>query len=152
MLSIKIVLRMIQFWPPYLAAGIRLDQHDLEKGVIVSSLKRTIANGNAFGTHFGGSLYAMCDPWFVFIALHKLGKDYIIWDQGANINFVKAVKEKVYAEFHISDQDIEKMRKATKDGEAYRPVFCTQVKTKEGTLVAKVEKTLYIRKKLDLHA
>jgi hypothetical protein len=38
-----------------------------------------------FGTHFGGSLYAMCDPFFVFIITMNLGDKYIVWDKSATI-------------------------------------------------------------------
>ena len=40
-------------------------------------------------THFGGALYAMCDPFFVFIVMMNLGKDYIVWDKSAGITFIK---------------------------------------------------------------
>ena len=92
MISIKNTLRIISYWPPFLAAGISVKEYDLEKGYIVSKLKRTPFNGNAFGTHFGGSLYAMCDPWYVFLAIHSLGKKYIVWDIEAQIKYKRATK------------------------------------------------------------
>lgn len=54
------------------------------------------------GTHFGGSLYAMCDPFYMWILMENLGKDFIVWDKAATIRFKKPGTGTVNAEFEIS--------------------------------------------------
>ena len=140
-------LKVISLWPPFLAAGIKVVDYNLNEGFIEVRLKRTLFNGNAFGTHFGGSLYSMCDPWYVFLALHKLGKDYIVWDAGAEIKFLKACKEAVYARFSMTEEDVQEIRGRTVGGKKYLSHFNVQVKTRSGEVVASVRKTIYVRMK-----
>ena len=45
-------------------------------------------NRNYVGTQFGGSLYAMTDPFFMLMLMENLGRDYVVWDKAANIEFV----------------------------------------------------------------
>ncbi|EXE18898.1 translation elongation factor P domain protein [Acinetobacter baumannii 1440750] len=39
----------------------------------------TWKNQNLVGTHFGGSLYSMVDPFYMLILMHHLGSKYIVW-------------------------------------------------------------------------
>lgn len=41
-------------------------------------MKLTRLNLNAVGTHFGGSLYAMCDPFFMPILMQHPRRDYTV--------------------------------------------------------------------------
>lgn len=141
------VVKLISYWPPFLAAGIRVHRFNLEERYIESTLKRTPFNGNIFGTHFGGSLYSMCDPWYVFLAIHFLGGAYIVWDAGAEIKYLKASKEPVFARFTMSEEDIQNIRDRTAGGKKFLATFDTQVKTKAGDVVASVRKTIYVREK-----
>ena len=46
----------------------------------------------------GGSLYAMCDPFFMLILMTEaLGDEYIVWDKAAQILFKQPGKSKVRA-------------------------------------------------------
>ncbi|HOR95096.1 MAG TPA: DUF4442 domain-containing protein, partial [Spirochaetota bacterium] len=56
---------LINFYPPFLGAGIRIRFDKKNKKVYVS-MKLTWYNRNYVGTHFGGSIYAMCDPFYMF--------------------------------------------------------------------------------------
>jgi len=95
----------------------------------------------------GGSLYSMVDPFFVLMLMENLGRDYIVWDKAANIEFVSPGRGAVYAEFAISDRLLDEIRAHTADGSKYLPRMHVDVRDGEGTLVARVQKTLYIRLK-----
>ena len=146
MLKINHVMKLISFWPPYLASGISVNTYNLEESFVKIRLKTSRMNSNLFGTHFGGSLYSMCDPWFVFLVVNKLGRDFIVWDISASIDFIKATKKPVYAEFKIGREQFDEIIEATKDGDTYKPIFTTKVYSDE-EIVATVSKTIYIRKK-----
>ncbi len=60
-------------------------------------------NRNYVGSHFGGSLFAMTDPFWMLLALHALGSDYIVWDQAGEIAFARPGRGTVAAEFHLDD-------------------------------------------------
>lgn len=137
----------INLWPPNLAAGIRVLRIDPDYRRVRVRLKRYFFNRNYVGTHFGGSLFAMTDPWWMIMMLRNLGPDYIVWDKAASIEFVKAVREPVYADFVLDATTIDEVRAtAEREGKALH-WFHVDVKTAEGTLVAQVRKQVYVRRK-----
>ena len=83
------ILKLIRFWPPYLGAGIYIRSFEKPLNQIVVGMKLSRRNTNYVGTHFGGNLYSLCDPWFMFILMHHLGADYTVWDKAASIDFIK---------------------------------------------------------------
>ena len=54
----------LTWFPPYWGTGIRVQEVAADFSRIVVTMRATALNRNAFGTHFGGSLYAMCDPFY----------------------------------------------------------------------------------------
>ncbi len=104
-------------------------------------------NRNYIRTHFGGSLYAMTDPFYMLMLIQVLGRDYIVWDKAAHIEFVKPGKGTVRAEFRIIDEHVAAIIARTANGEKYLPDFKVDITDEAGEIVAQVIKTLYIRKK-----
>ena len=139
--------KWINFYPPLLGAGIRVLHNQSDDYTIKVQLKLTRFNLNAVGTHFGGSLYAMCDPFFMLILLEHMGRDYIVWDKAASIQFVKPGRGTVTATFHIPPEQITELIAQTDREGKIEPVFNVDVLDEQGEVVAKVEKRLYIRKK-----
>lgn len=141
------VLKFISLWPPFLFSGIRVVEVDSNVETITVRLKSYFWNRNYFGTHFGGSLYSMCDPFFVFLATHKLAKEHIIWDKAASINFIKATNATVYAKFTMPQSVCDEIAEAAKHQFSVLRSFQVQVLSETGELIAEVEKELYIRRK-----
>ena len=137
--------RLINLYPPLLGAGIRVRKFD-ELTVRVE-MKLTVLNRNIVGTHFGGSLYSMCDPWFMLILMRALGTDYIVWDKSASIQFLQPGRGTVTGTFHIPQERIEEIRNQADKGQKVEPVFSVDVLDAGGQAIARVEKLLYIRKK-----
>lgn len=141
----------MRFWPPYWGAGISVEYvaDDLSEIRTTMTLKRR--NTNYVGTHFGGNLYSMCDPWFMFMFLHRLGGDYIVWDQAATIRFLKPGKGKVTATFLLDEEAIQQVRTDLENQRKVSPTFMARITNEAGECVAEVEKVIYIRKK-DAHS
>jgi len=76
-----------------------------------------------------------------------LGRDYIVWDQAASIDFVSPGKGRVWARFCLAEEEIQRIRDQAESGAPLRPLYQVEVTDDEGVLVARVQKTLYIRKK-----
>ena len=110
-----------------------------------------LTNRNIVGVHFGGSLFAMTDPFFMILVQHQLGKDYVVWDQAAKIEFLKPGKGMVRADFEIADAQIEDIIDAAANGQKVLRDFSVDIKDVSGDVVARVVKTLYIRKKKTLN-
>ena len=104
-------------------------------------------NRNAVNTHFGGSLYSMIDPHIMLMLMQVLGKEYLVWDKAADIEFIKASRKKVRAVINITDQEIDNILKMTKSGDKYFPEFTVDLLDEDNELIAKVKKTIYVKKK-----
>ncbi len=136
---------LLSFYPPYLGAGVVVKEPAPNTFVVEMKLKAT--NRNYVGTHFGGSLYSMCDPFFMLIAMRELGHDFIVWDKAATIRFRKPGRGRVRATFAIPPERLDAIRtEATKDGRS-QPTFIATVIDDKGDIVCEVEKTLSVRLK-----
>lgn len=140
-------LKWINFYPPFLGAGIRVLRRKSDQYTVMVQMKETFYNHNALGTHFGGSLYAMCDPFFVLILIHNLGNGYVVWDKSAVIDFVTPGRGTVSATFHIPPDEIDEIRRKADAGMTLTPVFSADIIDEKGKTVARVEKKLYVRRR-----
>ena len=143
----KKYLKTINYWPPFVGAGIKVKEINEDRTKFIISLRLTNRNRNLFGTQFGGSLYSMTDPFFVFILVLNLGEDYIVWDKSASIDFLKPGKQKVYAEISISKERIAEIKTEVDSIGKATYTFDTQITDKDQNVIAKVSKEVYIRKK-----
>ncbi len=142
----RFMLRAINIWPPILGAGIRVKWGaDLKSADVTMDLR--VWNRNYVGTHYGGSLYSMTDPFYMLLLMENLGTDYIVWDKAATIRFRRPGKGKVRAEFRLSDEQLDDIRSMLTTQEKYEPTFTVEVKDKSGEVVAEVQKVLHIRRK-----
>ncbi|WP_430317682.1 DUF4442 domain-containing protein [Pseudomonas nitroreducens] len=137
----------LNLYPPYLGAGVRVRHISADFREVGVKMGLNLFNRNYVGTQFGGSLYSMTDPFFMLMLMENLGREYIVWDKAANIEFVSPGKGPVYAEFRIDQHLLDEIRAQTAGGEKYLPRLHAEVRDGEGTLVARVQKTLYVRLK-----
>jgi hypothetical protein len=142
------MLRAINIWPPMAGAGIRVKWSPDHKAVDVE-MKLRFWNRNYVGTHYGGSLYSMADPFYMLMLMENLGRDYIVWDKAASIRFRKPGKGRVKAEFRLTDAQLDEIREKLKIQEKFEPTFLVEVKDETGDVVAEVQKVIYIRRKGD---
>lgn len=139
--------RWINFYPPFILAGIRVRQNAADPHTMRVSMGLHWYNGNVYGTHFGGSLYAMCDPFFALILLQTLGPGYVVWDKTAAIRFLRPGRGTVSATFHIPAEAVAAIRGRADAGEVVEPTFQIDVVDETGQVVAHVDKLLHVRRK-----
>ena len=146
-MTAKELKRRIRFYPPYLGAGVRVTHvsEDFRNATVEMPLR--FYNKNYVGTHFGGSLYSMCDPFYMLMLINILGPDYIVWDKSATIRFKKPGKGVVTASFNITAEQIAQIRAGVEAEGKVEPEFHVVVKDREGNVVAEVDKLLYVRRK-----
>lgn len=138
---------MINHYSPYRGAGIAIETIDLDNYFIRIKMPLTRKNRNIVGTHFGGSLYSMVDPFYMLILMHHLGNKYIVWDKSAAINFLSPGRSTVYADIRISPDEISKIKRLAENHEPVLRSYTLNIVDEAGTRIAEVEKTLYIRRK-----
>ncbi len=141
--------RLMNLYPPYLGAGIRIVHISPDFRHIDVRMKLKWYNRNYVGTHFGGSLYAMTDPFYMLMLIRNLGNRYVVWDQAAAIQFRRPGRGIVYARFELTESMIADVVSKTDGGDTCRPVWSIDVVDENEEVVATVKKTLYIRKKTD---
>ena len=138
---------VLNLWPPLLGAGIRVTHLDAEWREIDVEMKLRFWNTNFVGTHYGGSLYSMTDPFYMLMLIHNLGGDYIVWDKAAHIRFRKPGKGRLLAQFRLSQEQIEDIRRELQTQARIEPAYLVEVKDESGTVIAEVQKVLQVRKK-----
>ncbi|MFT4047122.1 MAG: YiiD C-terminal domain-containing protein [Solimonas sp.] len=136
-------------YPPYLFTGIRVDRVSRDYSEIDVSMPLRWYNRNAVGTQFGGSLYAMTDPFLMLMTMQQIGPGYVIWDQSAQIDFIAPGRGTVYAKFRMPPAEVERLRSEAATGQALRPEYSVDLSDRNGKLIARVKKTLYVRRKKD---
>lgn len=139
--------RFINFYPPYLGAGVRVTHIADDFRRVDVEMPLRFYNRNYFGTHFGGSLYSMCDPFYVLMLANILGPEYIVWDKAANIRFKRPGKGVMKAIFELTEEKIAEIRAAAETQSKVEPLFQVLVKDEEGAVVAEIDKLLYVKKK-----
>ncbi|HSM87260.1 MAG TPA: DUF4442 domain-containing protein [Candidatus Limnocylindrales bacterium] len=143
----KQLKQLVRFYPPYLGAGVRVTHVSDDFSTVHVEMPLRFYNRNYVGTHFGGSLYSMCDPFYMIMLINLLGPDYIVWDKAATIRFKKPGKGLVKASFHISPKEVEAIREAAESHGKVEPTFQVSVTDNNGNVIAEIEKLLYVRKK-----
>jgi len=141
------IRRLLNIWPPFRGAGIRVRDIAPDFRTAIVELRAGLFNRNYVGSHFGGSLYAMTDPFFMIMMMKNLGRDYIVWDKAGAVRYLKPARGTVTASFRLNEADVERAKAETADGEKYEPKFKVDIVDADGQVVADVEKTLYIRRK-----
>uniref|UniRef100_A0A7S2YNZ9 DUF4442 domain-containing protein n=2 Tax=Entomoneis paludosa TaxID=265537 RepID=A0A7S2YNZ9_9STRA len=161
--SAKTVQRSLNWmFPPWMGAGIQLEtlSDDFRRARVKMPL-RPFFNRNYVGTHYGGSLYSMCDPMYMLQLLHVLGPDqFIVWDMAAQIRYQQPGKSTVYADFVIDEELVESLRALQPNEkkivnlpvDVYSLVKDDNHTGEESrndnkTIVASLIKTLYIKRK-----
>jgi hypothetical protein len=138
---------MFNFWPPLLGAGIRIARIQADWREVDVEMKLRRWNANYVGTHYGGSLYSMTDPFYMVMFIEILGRDYIVWDKSASIRFRRPGRGTVFAKFRITDGQIAEIREALNTEEKIDREFSVDVKSADGEIIAEVKKLLQFRNK-----
>jgi acyl-coenzyme A thioesterase PaaI-like protein len=138
---------LMNLWPPYLGAGIRVRKIAADYREVQVELRPGLFNRGYFGTHFGGSLYAMADPFFSLMVLKNLPANYLVWDKSASIEYVAPGRGRVRARFVLTQHDLDTILRMTAEGDKHLHLFRVDVEDSEGLVVARIEKIVYVRKK-----
>ncbi|PZO05928.1 MAG: tetrameric acyl-CoA thioesterase [Lysobacteraceae bacterium] len=137
----------LNVWPPFLFSGVRVTNIAADYRYARVELRQHWYNRNYVGTHFGGSLFAMTDPFWMIMVMQRLGPGYVVWDQAAEIRFEKPGRGTVAVEFRLDEAVVEQLRAAAEGGDKVLHWFEMAVIDPEGDVVARLRKQVYVRKK-----
>ncbi len=143
--SPAVMRRVLNLWPPYLAAGVRITQ--LLPGFAGATVMLRVRpwNANYFGTAFGGTLFAMSDPFWVLLLINRLGKDYSVLDAKAEIEFLALGRGDLRTTFEVSEDLVQQLRLEADSGEKVLHWLTNEVVDRNGTVVARIRKQIYVK-------
>lgn len=136
---------LLNLYGPYLGAGVRVLRIGADWLEMDLAMKLRWYNRNIVGVQFGGSLYSMVDPHLVLLLMRHLGRDYIVWDQEARIEFLAPGRGEVRAAIRLGAERVEEIRRQAEGGQPVRPEFEIEIRDLEDHLIARVHKTLYVK-------
>jgi acyl-coenzyme A thioesterase PaaI-like protein len=134
-------------FPAYCATGARITYVASDFREVRIRLPLSWQTRNYVGTIFGGSMYAAVDPVYMLMLIKNLGKDYIVWDKSACINFKKPGRTNLFARFLIDENELETIKKELAHARHVDRTYHVDLTDDQGRVHATVEKVVYIRKK-----
>ena len=141
------LIKRINLYPPYLGMGVRVRSFREDFTRFEVELRARWYNRNLFGTHFGGCLYSMCDPFYVFIVTTNLGRGYVVWDKSAAIEFLKPARGTILGVFEVRKDRLEEIRREVDELGKNTYHFEADLVDEAGQAVARVSKEVYVRSK-----
>jgi acyl-coenzyme A thioesterase PaaI-like protein len=139
--------RLFNLYPPYLGAGVHVDELSDDFRFARVTMPLRWYNRNYVGTHFGGSLYSMTDPFLMIMFMRNLGPGYVVWDKAGSIEYVAPGRGRMSVEFRVTPEVLDEVRANTEAGEKYLRWFEVDVRDPGGAVVARVRKQLHFRRK-----
>jgi acyl-coenzyme A thioesterase PaaI-like protein len=140
-------LKLMRFYPPYLGAGISVVHVAKDLSVLEVEMRLSPWNRNFVRTQFGGSLYSMCDPFFMLMIMMQLGDEYVVWDKSATIEFLKPGRGRVRARFEVPPALLAQLKRETDAAGKINPKLEATIFDEERQPIARVTKILSIRRK-----
>lgn len=141
------LLSIWNLWPPFLFSGIKVVKKSKDFRHIVAKLKLRFWSANFVGTQYGGSLFSMCDAFYMVMLMKNLGPEYTVWDKAATIRYIRPGKTDVTAEFILSQEEIDHIKKAVQEQGRMHWQTTVEIKDAHGTVIAEVDKTISIKLK-----
>lgn len=137
----------MSLWAPNFFSGIRIRRFSDDWTHATVELHINLITRNYVKTAFGGSMSAMTDPYFFMLVMHQLGRDYVVWDTRGEIKFLKPGRGVLTADFSVPPSRIEEIRERAHGGAKVLEWFETVITDRDGDVVAKVRREVYIREK-----
>lgn len=130
-----------------LGTGITLKKVSSTMNRFEVEMKLRWYNRNLVGIHYGGSLYSMCDPWYMFILTANLGRGYVVLDKAANIRYLKPGKGTLKCVFEVLEDRLAQIKSEIDEVGKKDYSFLCEIKNEAGEVVCEVDKVVYVRKK-----
>lgn len=141
--------RKINLYPPFLGIGLRVYDWADDWTEVRTKLLLTPINRNTHGTAFGGSIGAMTDAFHALLLTGQLGSGYNVWDVAAQIEYVSPGAGTVYGTFRVTPEQAQEVREAAAGGEKVLRWFDIELTLRDGTVVARARRQVYVRKRPD---
>ncbi len=143
----RVVKHGMSLWPPFWGAGIKVKDISPDWRSATVLLRQRPWNMNYVGTHFGGSLFSMTDPFWMMMVLHNVEPGHIVWDKAGEIDFKKPGHGTLSCHFKLDEVKIEELKKCVLEHGKATMWFVVDIVDETGDTVATVRKEVYVRTK-----
>ena len=133
--------------PAYRGTGGRVEYVSPDMTLIRVRVPLVRRTRNLVGSIFGGTLFAITDGPHPLMLMMGLGRDYIVWDKSASIQYKKPGKGTLYADFIISAQELVDVRNILTGQPELDRTYRVELKDSEGVVHSIVDRTVYIANK-----
>jgi acyl-coenzyme A thioesterase PaaI-like protein len=142
----------LNFFPAYWGTGARVTYLAADMREVHVTLPLSWRNRNYVGTIFGGSMYACIDPLYMVLLIENLGKEYVVWDKAATIQFIKPGKRTPYARAILTHEELRVIRDRLIEEPFLNREYLIELKDAEGEIHASFVKKIYITTKAAFRA
>jgi acyl-coenzyme A thioesterase PaaI-like protein len=104
-------------YPPLFFAGVRIEHISDDSTSITVRHRVSRWNKNLNGAAFGGTVYAMTDPFFGLLALRQLGSNYRVWNTRSTIEFIRPGRGVIRTTMRVTPEEVEVIRQTTENGD-----------------------------------
>ncbi|PLX11420.1 MAG: hypothetical protein C0597_15110 [Marinilabiliales bacterium] len=140
----KILKIGFHFHPAYRRTGGRVCFLSADLKEVHIKLRLNWKTKNLMGTVFGGSIFGALDPVYLTQLINILGKEYVVWDKSATINFIKPIKNTVFARFIITDEQIDEIKTKIESKKKYTFNLTASFQDQKGLTYAEMARTIFV--------
>jgi hypothetical protein len=137
------------FFPAYRGTGGRIDYIADDFSEVRIRLPLNWRTRNYVGTIYGGSMYGAVDPIYMVMLIHRLGRDYVVWDKAATVRFKRPGTATLFAKFVIATEELDAIKQELLGRKALERIYHVDLVDQKGKVHAQVEKTIYIARRRD---
>lgn len=101
---------------------------------------------NYIGTTYCGSLYSAFAPFYVAMIHFNLPRGHIAYDKCATIHFIKPARSTLYAQFLLTQTDIDSIRDELEEKRAIERTFHVLIKDDRDDVHVTFDEVVYIRR------
>lgn len=141
---------LLNVWPLFLGARIRVKRFQSDWSEIDVEMKLRFWNSNYVGTHYGGSLCSMAEPFNMLMLIENFGPRLHREGQVRHHSFQEARNGSRFCGIPTLRRANRGNTGSTEDRRERRenrPSFALEIKDESGAVVAEVQKQLHIRRK-----
>ena len=134
-------------WPCIMCSGGKVTFIAGDFTELHVQIKLGIRTRNRVGTVYGGSLYSSIDPYFMMMFMEILGKNFVVWDKGATIKFIRPVTDKARCRFLVDSTLVETVVDAVKKHGEYTFELPLYYESFKGEKLVAFTKSVYVADK-----
>ena len=137
------------FFPAFRGTGGRVTYIAADWTEIRVTIPLNWRTRNYVKTIFGGSMYGAVDPFYMFMLIKLLGPEYVVWDKTAAIRFRRPGRERLFARFVITMEDLDEIRNAVaaSPNGKYEKSYTVNLTSKSGEVHAIIDKGIHISRR-----